>query len=347
MKITISISTKEMSLFRAIASKVKAQIIDPIKGQISTIMGNHKNENDEKKPIKARIRECYENSMIVTTEKWDDTGVNASIEIKTGFIEKVSNLISNLIDEAAPSIGAFSGAMMIFMGFINSTTSKIKSFIEKIKKEEEEGSVYTNNVFFPDENTVVNALIRKNRFGSAEHIGWVIESSKKLSFEEELRLVELIEIAIENNDYSNLNHHFVAASFNNREEAETWFRQKNKISTMFNVVKHLDGWTIKDWRAEEEKEKEEKEEEEEEEKEEKEEEEEENRNEKIESLLKTLTDCFDQFKADQSKENLLALRKIYKSTHKYWVDMTLQQFEVMTTIRIKANKLISDPFFWL
>lgn len=346
MKISISISEREMSLFKAIASKVKAQIIDPIKGQISTIMGNHKNENDEKKPIKARIRECYENSMIVTTEKWDDTGVNASIEIKTSFIEKVSNLVSNLIDEAAPSIGAFSGAMMIFMGFINSTTSKIKSFIEKIKKEEEEGSVYTNNVFFPNERTVVNALIRKNKFGSTNHIGWVIESSKKLSFEEELRLVEKIEIAIETNDYSNLNKHFVVASFDNKEEAETCFKQKNKISTMYNVVKHLNGWTVKDWMKKEEEEKE-KEEEEEKEKEEEEEEEEENRNEKIESLLKTLTDCFDQFKADQSKENLLALRKIYKSTHKYWVDMTLQQVEVMTTIRIKANKLISEPFFWL
>ena len=333
MKLTISISAKEVKLFKNLANKVRNQIVNPIKGQILTLMG--KPESKEKEPVKARIREFYENSLIITTEKWDN-GFNGTIEIKSSFIEKVANLVSNLIDEAAPSIGAFSGAMMIFMGFINSTTSKIKSFIEKIKEEEEEGSTYTNNVFFPDESTVVNALIRKNKFSSTNHIGWVIESSKKLSFEEELRLVEMVEIAIEKSDFSQLNHHFIAASFDNKEDAERWFRDHNKISTMFNVVKHLDGWTVKDWREEEEK---------------KEEEEDKNNEEdikeKIEYLLKNLIYRFDRFKTDQSEENLLGLKEGYDAAHEYWADMSMEDFEKMCSIKMEANRIIPDPKNWI
>lgn len=360
MKITINLNTKEVTMIKTLAKKFKGQIIDPIKNQIMALIG-HETETEEKKErIKARIRTTYENTMVVTSESWEN-GLNASLEIKTNFLEKVFDLASRIIDEAAPSMGAIMGATMIFAGFIKSSAKKISSFVEKVKKDEQKDMIVTNNIFYPNDHTVVNCLIAKNRFGYCDHIAWITESSDELSTAEELKLVEMIEVAIETGDYSGLRTHYVANSFDNKDEALEWFKDHNKVTTEYNTVCHGNGWTVKDWG-----------------KESKESTETEAKTEneggktpsemacdairnynpdsdnifeadvaKLEKMLEELKDLVHNGKQDEIHAHIKKMRAKYDELDQLSIELPMESYNRIQNVRYEANRLIDDSDQWL
>lgn len=349
MKITINVSEKEVSLFKGLISKVKAQIVTPISNQFNALMG--KKIEGESEPIRERIKEVYEDSFIITTENWNNGGVDASITIKTSFIEKVYNMVSGLIDESGPVVGAFTGAFMMFTSFIETATTKVSSFIEKLKEEDEEGAVYSNYIYYPgglDGDILINALIRTNRYGYASHIGWICESASRHTFEEDLRLVEKIEKAIELKDYSELNSHFMVATFDNKEEAEKWFKSHNKVSSLTASIIHGKDWTAKNWQSKKE----------ETEKEATPETETTIATEEInldDPMIKTYKEIIDdmssaleELKSDPNDDEVIErLRKLHKIANDHTLGMPEQLVKKFFAIHKEANSLIMDSDKWL